>query len=610
MHRLRRYADVLRAPHVTPLLLASMLARLPYGVYALAAILYLAEARGSYAVAGLVDGAFGLGAAAGAPWQSRLIDRLGQRRVLVVAAVVDVAATGLLIALTETDAPTVTLVACGLVGGVAVPNVGGALRAMWAGLLRGREPLLPTAFAIDSVALETLFTAGPLLAAGIIAVASPAAALVISAACSLTGTLAFIAQRPSRAWRPDPDAGARGRLGALSSSGVRTLAFAALPVGFCFGAVEIALPGFAESHGQRELAGVLLATWSVGSLLGGLVYGAITWRRPTSSVYVWLSALLPLGFLPALARALHPFDGDPDHHRRSPDRTPGRGVQPAHRQRRPTRRGHRGVRVAGDSDARRLRAGHGDRRRAGRARGLGVVLRRRRSDRAPGLRRRAALPRHVDAGGCSCRIVTMTDEMSYNPRVKRFGHADPVLPPQPEADQTLATLLRGPATAPALHVPDGLRLDFGGLAEAVGEMAGVLRAAGVTRGDRVVLVVPDGPVLLQTLLAVVTLGAAAAPLNPAYTHDEYVFFMEDLSPRLALLAPGEATAARAASSVGVGVGELLVEDGRAARRPDRRPGRAHGAGLRARAAGRRRPACSTPAAPPAAPSRSRSRTAT
>ena len=161
-------------------------------------------------------------------------------------------------------------------------------------------------------------------------------------------------------------------------------------------------------------------------------------------------------------------------------------------------------------------------------------------------------------------MMTLTDEMSYNPRVKRFRDADPVLPPQPESDQTLAALLRGPATAPALHVPDGLRLDLGGLAEAVGEMAGVLRAAGVTRGDRVVLVVPDGPVLLQTLLAVVSLGAAAAPLNPAYTHDEYVFFMEDLDPRLALLSAGEATAAQAASSVGVGVGELVVEDGRAA----------------------------------------------
>ena len=50
-------------PHVTPLLPASMLARLPFGLHALALVLYLAEARDSYAVAGLVDGAFGLGAA-------------------------------------------------------------------------------------------------------------------------------------------------------------------------------------------------------------------------------------------------------------------------------------------------------------------------------------------------------------------------------------------------------------------------------------------------------------------------------------------------------------------------------------------------------------------
>jgi MFS family permease len=295
-----RYAAVLREPHVAPLLLASMLARLPYGVYALAAILYLAEARGSYAVAGLVDGAFGLGAAAGAPWQSRMIDRLGQRRVLLPAAVVDVAATGALIGLTETGAPTATLVACGLIGGFAVPNVGGALRAIWPELMRRREELMPTAFALDSVALEFLFTAGPLIAALIVAVASPVSALVLSAACSLTGTLAFVTREPSRAWRPHAEAGAHGLLGALRSSGVRTLTFAALPVGFCFGVVEISLPAFAQEHGHRELAGVLLAIWSLGSLAGGLAYGARTWRRPLGSIYLRLSLLLPLGFLPAL----------------------------------------------------------------------------------------------------------------------------------------------------------------------------------------------------------------------------------------------------------------------------------------------------------------------
>ena len=295
-----RYAAVLRAPHVTPLLFASMVARLPYGVFALAAILYLAEARDSYAVAGLVDGAFAIGAAVGVPWQSRLIDRVGQRRVLLPCALLDALATGLLIVLTEADAPTVALVACGLIGGLSVANIGTALRTLWPELLRRREELLPVAFALDSVAVELLFTVGPLIAAVIIAVASPAAALVVSAACSLVGTLLFIARPPSRNWRPHPKSGSQGALGALRSPGVRTIAFSSVPVGFCFGAVEISLPAFSEQYGTRELAGVLLAAWSVASVVGGLAYGARTWPGSLGSIYLWLSVLLPLGYLPAL----------------------------------------------------------------------------------------------------------------------------------------------------------------------------------------------------------------------------------------------------------------------------------------------------------------------
>jgi MFS family permease len=295
-----RYAAVLSAPDVAALLIASMLARLPYGLYALAAILYLAEARGSYAVAGLVDGAFAVGAAVGTPWQSRLIDRLGQRRVLLPAAVLDAAATGLLIVLTEADAPTVALVACGLAGGLAVPNIGGALRTLWPTLLRRREDLIAAAFALDSVAIELLFTLGPLIAALVIAIASPMAALVLSAVCSLVGTAAFIARPPSRNWRPHAASGSQGRLGALRSAGVRTIVFSSVPVGFCFGAVEISLPAFAQEHGTRELAGVLLATWSVASVAGGLLYGARAWPGSLGSVYLWLSVLLPLGYFPAL----------------------------------------------------------------------------------------------------------------------------------------------------------------------------------------------------------------------------------------------------------------------------------------------------------------------
>jgi hypothetical protein len=175
------------------------------------------------------------------------------------------------------------------------------VRALWPEVLDGRDHLVTTAFALDSVAVELLFTTGPLLTALVVALVSPAAALILAAAVGLAGTLAFVAQPPSRAWRPHPDAGTHGRLGALRSRGVRTLLLTMLPVGFGFGAVEITLPAFAAEQGRPELGGVLLATWAVGSALGGLLYGARSWGRSLQRTYLWLAALLPLGFLPALA---------------------------------------------------------------------------------------------------------------------------------------------------------------------------------------------------------------------------------------------------------------------------------------------------------------------
>jgi MFS family permease len=296
-----RYAAILRTRHVAPLIAASMLARLPFGMFALALVLYMAEERGSFAVAGLVDGAFGVGAALGSPLQSRAIDRLGQRRVLLPLAVVNAGATAALIGLTEASAPTAALTACALVGGIAIPNIGAALRTLLPELLRRRRDLLPAAFALDSVSIELLFTFGPLIAAAMIALISPIAALALSAGCTLAGVALFVVQPPSRDWKPAEIGARHGRLGALRSSGVRTLMLATVPIGFCFGAVEISLPAFASEHGSREWAGVLLSVWALASAVGGLAYGARTFRKPLASVYVTLAALLPLGFLPAHA---------------------------------------------------------------------------------------------------------------------------------------------------------------------------------------------------------------------------------------------------------------------------------------------------------------------
>jgi acyl-CoA synthetase (AMP-forming)/AMP-acid ligase II len=101
----------------------------------------------------------------------------------------------------------------------------------------------------------------------------------------------------------------------------------------------------------------------------------------------------------------------------------------------------------------------------------------------------------------------------------------------------------------ALIEPDaGLSVSFGDLRAEIAELTGRLVGAGVQRGDCVALVLPDGPQFVRFLLAVTAMGAAAAPLNPTYTRDEFAFYLADLGPRLVLTSRGSAAAARDAAS--------------------------------------------------------------
>jgi MFS family permease len=71
------------------------------------------------------------------------------------------------------------------------------------------------------------------------------------------------------------------------------------------GVVLVAVPAFAEEQGTPAAAGALVAVWSVGSLAGGLLYGARRWDSPLRRRYVALLALLALSFAP-LALATSP----------------------------------------------------------------------------------------------------------------------------------------------------------------------------------------------------------------------------------------------------------------------------------------------------------------
>ena len=116
-----------------------------------------------------------------------------------------------------------------------------------------------------------------------------------------------------------------------------------------------------------------------------------------------------------------------------------------------------------------------------------------------------------------------------------------------------ALLARGEPSRPAFIVPEsGHVLTYAQVAARVEALAQRLAGVGVRRGDRVALTLPNGPDFVLLLLAITVLGAAAAPLNPAYTETEFAFFLADIAPRLFLIPasrPAAAVAAAAATTV-------------------------------------------------------------
>jgi MFS family permease len=292
---LRRYLDLLRAPGVARLVAASTIGRLPYGMNVLALILLLRAEGHSYAEVGIVTGAAGLAVGLTAPWLGRLIDRLGQTRVLVATAVVLLAADAALTAAALSGSGVVPLTALALVAGGATPPLSPSMRTLWPELVARRR--LDTAFAFDALQLEVVFIVGPLLAAAIAAWVSPEAAFLAGAAMQAGGALAFAAAPASRGWRPSAD-GERTRRGALAAPGIRVLLAAMSAAAVSLGVLEIGIAAFAEREASRADSGWLFALWGLGSLMGGLWYGARSWRVSADRRFLVVSGVLALGLAP------------------------------------------------------------------------------------------------------------------------------------------------------------------------------------------------------------------------------------------------------------------------------------------------------------------------
>ena len=122
-----------------------------------------------------------------------------------------------------------------------------------------------------------------------------------------------------------------------------------------------------------------------------------------------------------------------------------------------------------------------------------------------------------------------------------------------------AALARPPDGQPAVAAPARTALGFGALRRLIGDAVGVLNGLGIGRGERVAIVLPNGPEMAAAFLAIGA-GAATAPLNPAYREDEFDFYLTDLAPRALVLPAGMESPARAvAGRHGIPIIELVPQ---------------------------------------------------
>ena len=283
------YRAVLGTPGALRFSAAGFVFRMPIAMLGLGCVLLVAGTSGSYGVAGAVAATVALVQALTAPLLARLVDRVGQRRVLLPALAGHAAGFAALVTLTQTGAPTVLLFPAAALYGAAYLPIGSLVRARWAYALDSAAGL-QTAYSLESVLDEVIFVLGPVLVTLLATRVAPVAGLAVALGCVVVGTVALL---PQRGTEPAPG-GDDGGLGssALRLPGLALLTLAAVPLGGIFGSVDVVTVAYTADRHSQAAAGPLLALFAGGSLIAGLWYGGVAWRAPVARRFLAGTATL------------------------------------------------------------------------------------------------------------------------------------------------------------------------------------------------------------------------------------------------------------------------------------------------------------------------------
>ena len=270
---LTTYRRVLGLPGALAFSMSGMVARLPISMVSLGIVLLVTNRTGSYTLAGTVSAAFVVTNAVGSVPQARLIDRLGQSRVLPLALAAFTLGLVGTMATVEAGVAVLWPHLCAGLAGATMPQIGPSVRSRWSTLVPDKVDLR-IAFAFESVVDEVVYIVGPALVTVLATVVHPLAGLASAGLAALVGTAALVTQKGTEP--PVASASHRREAAALPWRVLAPLVACAVVLGFLLGGTEVAIVAFSDEHGNKALSGLMLALWALGSLLAGVVTGAMS----------------------------------------------------------------------------------------------------------------------------------------------------------------------------------------------------------------------------------------------------------------------------------------------------------------------------------------------
>ena len=296
--QLDNYRRVLGLRAARQVLVLGVLVRIPLFASSVVLTLHVVSSlHRDYGSAGLVSAIATICLAVSGPWRGRLLDRLGLRRVIAPSILVTAACWS--IAPFTGYWPLLGLAA--LAGLFVIPTFSIIRQAIIATV---PDDDRRTALALDSMAVEISFMIGPLLGVWAATTWSTSWVLFGVEMIEVAAGIAIWLTNPPLRTEATAAAHAESEKLALRtwiSPGFIAVCLAAAAATIVLSGTDISTVAALRSFGDSALIGPVLAIWGLGSLLGGLVYGA--WHRPIPA-YVLLGGLslvtLPVAFTPSV----------------------------------------------------------------------------------------------------------------------------------------------------------------------------------------------------------------------------------------------------------------------------------------------------------------------